>query len=275
MTARGEAPPRSRGGPTRFRSGRGPYRGRGNFTWVYLWGAPIRAMHWIAAICIVTLIATGFYIGGPYFMTSGEASSHFLMGRVRFLHFTAAAVLVMTGLVRVYWLFAGNKFERWGALFPVTRQNLSRTMRTTGEYLTFGRQKGPSLVGHEPLQQYAYTLLYLMALVMVVTGFAMYGQSNPGGIIFRAFAWVPPLFGGLQYVRLVHHLLTWAFIIFVLIHVYFVVRSDYIDRVGRVSSIITGGRYVSLDEEYEDYDISKMPTGEWQKPEISNVERQK
>ena len=23
-------------------------RERGNFTWVYLWSAPIRAMHWIA-----------------------------------------------------------------------------------------------------------------------------------------------------------------------------------------------------------------------------------
>ena len=272
MTARGETIKRSpRSGL--FGLGRGIARERGNFSWVYIWSAPIRAMHWIAAACIIVLVVTGFYIGRPYFMTSGEASSHFLMGRVRFIHFTAAAVLVMTGIVRVYWLFAGNKFERWGALFPVTRQNLSRTMRTTGEYLTFGRQKGPSLVGHEPLQQYAYTLLYLMVLVMVVTGFTMYGQSNPGGIIFRAFAWVPPLFGGLQHVRLVHHLLTWAFIIFALIHVYFVVRSDYIERVGRVSSIITGGRYVSMDEEYEDYDISKMPTSEWPKPDKPNTAR--
>lgn len=272
MTASGRSATRSRR-PGLFRLGRGPSREQGNFTWVYLWGAPIRAMHWTAAACVVVLVITGFYIGRPYFMTSGEASSHFLMGRVRFVHFTAAAVLVMTGIVRFYWLFAGNKFERWGALFPVTRQNLSRTMRTTGEYLTFGRQKGPSLVGHEPLQQYAYTLLYLMALVMVVTGFTMYGQSNPGGIIFRVFAWVPPLFGGLQHVRLLHHVLTWAIIIFALIHVYFVVRSDYIERVGRVSSIITGGRYVSMDEEYEDYDISKMPTGEWPRPDKPNTER--
>ena len=270
MTASGRAATRSPR-PGLFRLGRGPSRGRGNFAWVYLWGAPIRAMHWTAAACIVVLVVTGFYIGRPYFITSGEASSHFLMGRIRFIHFTAAAVLVMTGIVRFYWLFAGNKFERWGALFPVTRQNLSRTMRTTGEYLTFGRQKGPSVVGHEPLQQYAYTFLYLMAFVMVVTGFTMYGQSNPSGIIFRLFAWVPPLFGGLQHVRLLHHVLSWAFIIFAIIHVYFVVRSDYIERIGRVSSIITGGRYVSIDEEYEDYDISKMPTGEWPKPEKSNM----
>src|SRR5512138_2316634 len=84
--------------------GRPLARERGNFTWVYLWSAPLRAMHWIAVLSVATLIVTGFYVGRPYVTTSGEASSHFLMGKMRFLHFTAAAVLVMTGIVRVYWL---------------------------------------------------------------------------------------------------------------------------------------------------------------------------
>ena len=64
------------------------------YKYVYLWHWPIRAMHWIAAASIVVLLVTGFYIGKPYFMTTGEASSHFLMGRMRFLHFAAAGVLV-------------------------------------------------------------------------------------------------------------------------------------------------------------------------------------
>jgi Ni/Fe-hydrogenase 1 B-type cytochrome subunit len=266
MTARGEAATGSRR-PGLFALGRSLSRERGNFTWVYLWGAPLRAMHWIAAACIVVLVVTGFYIGRPYFMTSGEASAHFLMGRVRFIHFTAAAVLVMTGIVRVYWLFAGNRFERFPALFPVTPKNLRGMVRTLNAYLTFRPEKQASLVGHDPLQQYAYTTLYLLTIVMVVTGFTMYGQSNPGGLIFRTFAWVPSLLGGLQGVRLVHHVLTWGFIVFALIHVYFTIHSDYVERVGRVSSIITGGRYVSTDETYEDYDISKVPSRPWPAPE--------
>ena len=91
----------------------------GNYRWVYLWEWPIRAMHWAAALSIVVLVVTGFYIGQPYFFTHGEASKHFLMGWMRFLHFTAAGVLVATAIVRVYWLVAGNQFERWTALFPV------------------------------------------------------------------------------------------------------------------------------------------------------------
>ena len=246
-----------------FGLGRAFSRERGNFTWVYLWGAPIRAMHWVAALCIAVLIVTGFYIGRPYFMTSGEASAHFLMGRVRFIHFTAAAVLVMTGIVRAYWLFAGNQFERLPALFPMTPRNFRNFMRTGIAYLTFRPDKQPNFVGHNPMQQYSYTGVYFLTVVMVVTGFTLYGQSNPGGFIFNAFGWVPPLLGGLQHVRLVHHVVTWGFIFFAMMHIYFAIRSDYVERAGGVSSIITGGRYISTDDRYEDYDISQVPARPW------------
>ena len=54
----------------------------------------------------------------------------------------------------------------------------------------------------------------------MVTGFAMYGQSNPGGFFYTLFGWVGPLLGGIQVVRFVHHVLTWVFLIFIPIHVY-------------------------------------------------------
>jgi Ni,Fe-hydrogenase I cytochrome b subunit len=89
----------------------------GEYRWVYLWEWPIRAMHWVAVACLISLTLTGLYIGKPYFMTGGEASSHFLMGRVRFVHFASAAVLVMTGIIRFYWLFM-KPLRTHGALFP-------------------------------------------------------------------------------------------------------------------------------------------------------------
>ena len=65
------------------------------YRWVYLWRWPLRVTHWVSAVTVVVLIVTGFYIGAPYFTTWGEASSHFLMGWARFLHFTAAALIIM------------------------------------------------------------------------------------------------------------------------------------------------------------------------------------
>jgi Ni/Fe-hydrogenase 1 B-type cytochrome subunit len=262
MTAKG-VPTNARPPVRLFGLGRAFSREQGNFTWVYLWGAPLRAMHWIAAICITVLVVTGFYIGQPYFTTTGEASSHFLMGRVRFLHFAAAGLLVMTGIVRVYWLLAGNQFERLPALFPITPRGIGNIFKTGIAYLTFRPDKQPNFVGHNPLQQVSYTGIYLLTCVMVVTGFTLYGQSNPDGLIFRTFSWLPHLMGGLQGVRFVHHVCTWGFIIFAEMHIYFALRSDYVERSGTVSSIITGGRYVSMDQPYEDFNMSRVPAQPW------------
>jgi Ni/Fe-hydrogenase b-type cytochrome subunit len=219
---------------------------------VYLWGWPIRAMHWVAAVSLVVLVVTGFYIGRPYFMTSGEAVNHYLMGRMRFFHFMAAGALVATGIIRGYWLLAGNKFERLGALFPVRPRDWVNMFRQVKYYLMIKPERAPHYLGHNPLQQLSYTGVYVITLLMVVTGFAMYGQANPGGFFYTVFGWVAPLLGGLQVVRFLHHIGTWAFIIFFPIHLYLAIRADNLERTGTISSIFSGGRWVPRDGHYVD-----------------------
>jgi len=224
----------------------------GGYQWIYLWEWPIRAMHWAAVASIVVLVITGFYIGAPYFMTSGEASSHFLMGRMRFLHFAAAGVFVATAIVRVYWLFAGNQFERWRALFPVFKRDWVNLVKQVKFYLMIQPEKAPHYLGHNPLQQLSYTVLYGVAALQVITGFAMYGQSHPEGFWYNLFGWVVPLLGGIQIVHFVHHMLTWVFLIFFPIHLYLALRADILERTGTISSIISGGRFVRSDVQYVD-----------------------
>jgi Ni/Fe-hydrogenase b-type cytochrome subunit len=227
--------------------------GEGQYKWVYLWGWPIRAMHWIAALAIVVLVVTGLYIGKPYFIVgSGEASSSFLMGWVRFLHFAAAAALVTTGIVRGYWLFAGNRFERLVALFPVRPRDWVNMLKQVKFYLMIRPEKAPHYLGHNPLQQLSYTGVYLIAVLMVLTGFAMYGQANPSGILYALTEWYVPLLGGIQIVRFLHHILTWAFLIFLPIHLYLALRADVMERGGTISSIVSGGRFVPSDEKFVD-----------------------
>jgi Ni/Fe-hydrogenase 1 B-type cytochrome subunit len=85
-----------------------------------------------------------------------------------------------------------------------------------------------------------------------VTGFALYGQSNPDGFFFMAFGWIGPLLGGMPVVRFVHHVVTWAFLAFIPIHVYLATRADLLERDGAISSIITGGRFVPAGRHFED-----------------------
>jgi Ni/Fe-hydrogenase 1 B-type cytochrome subunit len=219
--------------------------------WVYLWHWPIRAMHWVAAISIVLLTITGFLIGRPYFMAASPGPS-FAVQWVRLVHFIAAGALVATALVRGYWLIAGNRFERLPALFPVRGRDWKNLVRMVKFYLLIHPERAPRYLGHNPLQQTFYTITYIMAAVMVMTGFALFGQANPGGIMASTFGRIAPLVGGMQMVRVIHHVGTWYFPMFIVFHVYLAVRADLLERSGTMSSMVSGGRFVPVEEHYAD-----------------------
>jgi Ni,Fe-hydrogenase I cytochrome b subunit len=62
---------------------------------VYVYEVPVRLWHWINALSITVLAVTGYFIGSPLPSMPGEASAHFLMGYIRFLHFAAAYVFAI------------------------------------------------------------------------------------------------------------------------------------------------------------------------------------
>ncbi len=62
---------------------------------VYVYEAPVRAWHWINVLSIVTLAITGWFIASPLPSVSGEASENFLMGYIRFTHFTAGYIFAI------------------------------------------------------------------------------------------------------------------------------------------------------------------------------------
>lgn len=222
----------------------------GDFKWVYLWGLPLRAMHWVAAGCIVVLVLTGLFIGWPFFFAGNQPG--LLVSRARLLHFLAAMVLTATAVVRIYWLAAGDKFERWHALFPVQKRDFTNLVKIVKFYMLIDAEKAPHYLGHNPLQQLSYTGLYVLAALEVLTGFIMFGQSAPTGTIYALTNGLIPLFGGVQVVRFIHHVLTWIFVCFMTVHIYLSARADVVEGGGLVSSMVTGGRFFRAKKHYED-----------------------
>jgi Ni/Fe-hydrogenase 1 B-type cytochrome subunit len=82
----------------------------------YVWEFPVRLSHWVNAIAIGVLFLTGLFIASPVAAPNGEAYNHFLMGKIRLLHFAFAYALLVGIAIRVYWFFAGNNYARSG--FP-------------------------------------------------------------------------------------------------------------------------------------------------------------
>ena len=84
----------------------------------YVWQWPVRICHWVNVLCMIMLSITGFYIGSP-FMTAPD-SSQYIMGWMRFLHFSFAYLFTVSVLSRILWMFIGNHHASWRAFFPWT-----------------------------------------------------------------------------------------------------------------------------------------------------------
>jgi Ni/Fe-hydrogenase 1 B-type cytochrome subunit len=213
----------------------------------YVWEAPVRLWHWLMALCMVVLWATGYFIGTPLGSTPGEASENFLMGYIRFAHFSAAYLFTVLFLMRVYWAIAGNKYAREIFLVPVFMLRASwwrSFFRVVGHYL-FLRPRNDWHAGHNPLAMAAMFGMYVLGTVfMIFTGFALYGEGlGRGSWANKLFSsWVIPFFGQSQDVHTWHHLCAWYLFWFTLVHLYFVVREDITSGLTVISTMINGWR---------------------------------
>jgi Ni/Fe-hydrogenase 1 B-type cytochrome subunit len=86
---------------------------------IYVYEAPLRLWHWVNALAITVLAITGYLIASPLPSQPGEASDNFLMGYIRFAHFSAAYVFAIGFLGRIYWGFVGNHHARQIFILPV------------------------------------------------------------------------------------------------------------------------------------------------------------
>ena len=215
--------------------------------WVYVWEFPVRLFHWINVACLCVLATTGLLIGAPLALVSGaEAWAGYWFGWVRLLHFTAAYLLVANLAFRIYWAFAGNRFANWKAFVPVRAAQWREVLRFLRVYFWVEPWPGNPQAGHNALQALAYLGVVVLMLFQVFTGFALY-RSMSGGWLPWLFGWVVPLLGGDMIVRQWHHLALWAFVIFLILHVYLVFINDRQDRQGLFSSIVTGWKVVSKE----------------------------
>ena len=214
---------------------------------LYIWQVPVRITHWLTAGCIVVLSLTGGYIADPFLIPPGGN----VMTTVRMIHMVTAFAFLVSGLIRTWWLLAGNRFSRWSAFIPTSRFQATELFRQAGFY-AFVRKEIPKVLGHNQLAATAYVMLFFLLLVETVTGFALDGLigSEPGA---TAFSWLRELLGP-QTVRMIHHLSMWAILAIALFHIYSCILVDHIEKNGLVSSIVSGYKFPTEEEILESRD---------------------
>ena len=211
---------------------------------VYVYEAPVRAWHWINVAAITVLCLSGYFIGQPLPTMPGEASAHYLMGYIRFAHFTAGYILAIGLMGRAYWAIVGNHHARELFWVPLFQKAYWGEVLTMFKWYTFLIPQPGRYVGHNPLARLAmFSGFLVLMLFMIVTGFALYSEgAGAGSWQDTLFGWVIPLFGQSQDVHTWHRMGMWAMIIFVTLHVYAAIREDIMGRQSIVSTMISGRR---------------------------------
>ena len=228
----------------------------------------VRVTHWITVVSFIALLVTGieilishprFYWGEvgnsltpPLFKIPIPSSRSTVPtgytyvlpdqnGWSRYLHFEAAWVLLLTGLVYVVYGFYTRHFGRnmfpdradrtWAAI----RHVIAKHLRLTRSDETEGRS-------YNVVQRVTYLLVVFVLFPLVIwTGLAMSPAFN------SALPWSVILLGGRQSARTLHFIVSVSLVLFLFIHVAMIVLAGFASRMrGMTTGIATDPR--SVDE---------------------------
>src|SRR5580704_7366036 len=213
--------------------------------------ALVRVTHWITTLCFFALLVSGFeiVISHPrfYWGETGNvrtpalfqipipASRHLVQtgygyvlpdqnGWSRYLHFQAAWIAVLTGLLYVIsMLFTGHLRKD---LLP-NRSDLSwRSFSTTlASHLRFAKPSQQEAWSYNLLQRLSYLFVIFVLFPSVIwTGLAM----SPAFV--SAFPATVNLLGGQQSARTLHFFVSLALLLFLLVHVGMIFLAGFSSR---------------------------------------------
>jgi Ni/Fe-hydrogenase 1 B-type cytochrome subunit len=196
---------------------------------------------------------TGYYMHNPFIVA--KSGTAFQMATIRFIHVIAGFVFISAFLLRLYWFFMGNSWSNWRAFVPIHRRQW-RGMGSMVAYYSFLRKDLAHHVGHNALAAVTYLWMFTLMLLEIITGLTLYTQVRGQWILGWLFSWIPGVID-IQYIRLTHFCIMFAFSVFVIHHVYSAVLVSWEERNGLIESIFTGYKFVPKDELEEDAVLSK------------------
>jgi Ni/Fe-hydrogenase 1 B-type cytochrome subunit len=205
------------------------------------WSVAIRYNHWIMAFSIFALIVTGFYIASPFTLTQGETVNKFFMGNTRGVHVFFGVLLLFLFVWRLYLAVFSRFHADWKDFFAWT--DFTNTVKQVKFYLLVSKEPPDHKYLYGPLQSLAYGGLLFMVFLICLTGLILMGAGYHAGWTALVYPVLKPfeiIMGGLATVRYIHHVLTWAFVLFIIVHIYMAFWYDVIFKQGTVSSMISG-----------------------------------
>ncbi len=221
---------------------------------VFVWSGTLRLFHWTLAFSTFILILTGIYIHYPPITTKwAEFKPLYIMATLRYWHFAAGYFFICALAVRFYLFFAGNQYERPTDFLPINKRNLKSLVYNIKFYL-YLTDEHECRMGHTILAGTIYFVLFICGVVMGLTGlYLLYPETPTIAKIGHE------LFGTPQQARLIHYLLNWFFIFFILVHLYIAIWNDFNAPDAIISGAFSGSKMMPADLECPVEELEKIP----------------
>ncbi|MDO8964521.1 MAG: cytochrome b/b6 domain-containing protein [Coriobacteriia bacterium] len=168
---------------------------------------------------------TGFYIRFPFF-DGGRTT-------MRYIHYVAMVIVVINLLWRFWYAFY-SKQRDWRA-FAIRGVDARSTLGVMLYYAYLSKNK-PHTDKYNVLQKGSYLGFAIMMIMQALCGFALLefivipGTADITVSYILVGWWMGPIVGGtamaVAYMRILHYILTWAFILMTTIHVYLSATID-------------------------------------------------
>ena len=151
------------------------------------WDLPTRLFHWVNALAVIGLLATGIPI------LSDDALGLSAEGKVllKSIHISFGYVMALNLLWRFAWAFFGNRYARWRAILPGGPGFIAASRAYAASFFSGEPQQ---YVGHNPLARIGVSLLFLLLLIQVTTGLVLAGTDlfwPPFGSLFARWVAAP------------------------------------------------------------------------------------
>ena len=126
-------------------------------------------------------------------------------------------------------------------------------------------------IGHNYLAAFSYFIMGLFFIAQVMTGLALIADTSSWWLP-DMFKWVSNMLGGDILTRYIHHISTWIFMAFIVIHVYLVIFHDYVEARGEASSMLSGFKFIRSERVKEsESEIIKKATDQMREGKIANT----
>ncbi len=229
----------------------------------------MRAIHWVNFFSMIVAIATGLYIGAPYYQSfiAEPAVDKYVMAWNRWGHFMVAIIFDVTSIVVAY-LYFFSRFEKPYKKVLPTSKNIKEFFAVLMNLLTLNRSKKFDSTHADSFNTVYFTIFHILLALMLFTGLQLYvhglesGESSIGAwwpAMLHIFTdWTIPFshamhgsstsVASIMDVRFMHHKLMWIIIVWVVFHIYYQVWRTIYWQEGDIAIAFGGSKFVKEDK---------------------------